>query len=134
MGQQNPPERSRPEEDYRHYRRHHHGGISAIGGGLIVMLAGLLLFLANRGVLSWDKWWQLLIIGIGAVLLADGLLRFHKGSGSEYRTGRLVTAVILIGVGIAFLVGSASWWPLVIIVAGAAVVVGGLLGKGQSRQ
>jgi hypothetical protein len=89
--------------------------------------------LANQGILAWDKWWQFLIIGIGVIFLIDSLIRYQKDSAREIRIGRLIAAIILIGVGIAFLVGNATWWPLIIILVGVAVIIGGLLRRGQNK-
>jgi hypothetical protein len=133
MENQKPAQSGQPEEDYRYGRRHHRGGISGIGAGVFLVLLGILLFLADRGILAWDKWWQFLILGIGIILLIDSLVRYQKDSAREFRIGRIVVAVILIGVGIAFLVGNATWWPLVIIVVGAAVIIGGLLRRDRDR-
>jgi asparagine N-glycosylation enzyme membrane subunit Stt3 len=126
-------EQSIPEEDYRHGRRHHHGGIFGIGGGVFLILLGTLLFLASQGILSWDKWWQFLIIGIGIILLVDSLIRYQKESAPDVRIGRLIAAIILIGAGVAFLLGNVVWWPLVIILIGVAIVVGGLLRRGWNK-
>jgi hypothetical protein len=133
MAEQKPEQSSQPEEDYRHGRRHHHGGISGIGVGVFLLLLGILLFLANQGILAWDKWWQFLIIGIGLILIVDSLIRYQRDSVREIRIGRLIAAIILIGVGIAFLVGNAAWWPLIIILVGVAIIVGGLLRRGRSK-
>ena len=133
METREPAQSSQPEETYRHIRRHHHGGISGIGAGVFLLLLGILLFLANQGTLAWDKWWQFLIIGIGIIFLIDSLIRYQKDSAREIRIGRLIAAIILIGVGIAFLVGNATWWPLVIILVGVAVIIGGLLRRGQNK-
>jgi uncharacterized membrane protein YhhN len=132
METREPAQSSQSEETYRHIRRHHHGGISGIGGGVFLLLLGVLLFLATQDILSWDKWWQFLVLGVGIILLADSLL-YRRGDVREFRIGRLITAIILIGVGIAFLVGNASWWPLVIILVGVAVIIGGLLRRGQNK-
>jgi hypothetical protein len=133
MAQQKQEQSGQPEEDYRHGRRHHHGGISGIGAGVFLLLLGILLFLANQGILAWDKWWQFLIIGLGIILLIDGLIRYQKDSAREIKIGRLIVAIILIGVGIAFLVGNATWWPLVIILVGVAVIIGGLLRRDRNK-
>ena len=133
MAQQKPEQSNQQEEDYRHGRRHHHGGISGIGAGVFLLLLGILLFLTNRGILSWDKWWQFLIIGIGIILLVDTLVRYQKDSAREIRIGGLIVAIVLIGVGVAFLVGNTAWWPLVIILLGVAIIVSGLLRRGRGK-
>ena len=133
MAQQKPEQSSQQEEDYRHGRRHHHGGISGIGTGVFLLLLGILLFLTNRGILSWDKWWQFLIIGIGIILLVDTLVQYQKDSAREIRIGGLIGAIIVIAVGVAFLVSNVAWWPLVIILLGVAIIVSGLLRRGRRK-
>ena len=130
MENQNTSQPAHSEVSYR--RRHYHGGLSGISGGVFLILLGVLLFLATQGTLSWDKWWQFLVIGIGVILLADSLL-YRRGNAGEFRSGRLIAGIILIGVGIAFLLGSVAWWPLIIIVVGVAVIIGGLLKRGQNK-
>jgi hypothetical protein len=131
--EQKPEQSGQPEENYRHGRRHYHNGISGIGGGVFLILLGTLLFLASQGILAWDKWWQFLIIGVGIILLVDSLIRYRRQSALEFRVGRLIAAIVLIGVGVAFLLGNVVWWPLVIILIGVAIIVGGLLRRGRNR-
>jgi hypothetical protein len=132
MEDKKPAESGQPEEDYR-FRRHYHRGISGISGGVFLILLGTLLYLATQGILAWDMWWQFLIIGIGVILLVDSLVRYQREKGLEFRLGRPVAGVILIGVGIVFLVGNVVWWPMVIILVGVFVIIGGLLRRGRNR-
>ena len=133
MENQKPAQSGQPEEIYRHSRRHHHSVTSGYVGGVFFILLGILLFLATQDILAWDKWWQYLIIGVGVILLVESLILYQRESALEFRIGRLIAAIILIGVGIAFLLGNVVWWPLVIIVVGVAVIIGGLLRRGRSK-
>jgi phosphatidylserine synthase len=133
MTQQKPESPDQPEGTYRHERRHHRDPVSAILAGVFLVLLGVLLFLANQGIVSWDKWWQYLIIGIGIILLIDSLIRYRTDSSRGLRIGRLVAAIILIGVGVAFLLGNVTWWPLVIIVVGVAIIIGALMRPRQNK-
>jgi hypothetical protein len=134
MENQDTPKTGHAEENYRYVRRHSHGALSGVGGGVFLVLLGVLLFLANQSILGWDRWWQFLIIGIGIIILIDTLIRYQRDKVLEFRVGRLIAAIILIGVGIAFLLGSVVWWPLVIILVGVAVIIGGLLRRGRNRE
>jgi asparagine N-glycosylation enzyme membrane subunit Stt3 len=133
MAQQKPEQSDQPEGNYRQSRRHHHDHIPAILGGVFLILLGVLLFLASQGILAWDKWWQYLIIGIGIILLIDSLIRYQKESSAGFRIGRLIAAIILIGIGVAFLLGNITWWPLVIIVVGVAIIIGALMRPRQNK-
>jgi hypothetical protein len=89
--------------------------------------------LATQDILAWDKWWQYLIIGVGVILLVESLVLYQRESALEFRIGRLIAAIILIGVGVAFLLGNLPWWPLVLIVIGVAIIVGRSLRGGRNR-
>jgi hypothetical protein len=133
MENQKHAQSGQPEEIYRHSRRHHHSVTSGYVGGVFFILLGILLFLAIQGILAWDKWWQYLIIGVGVILLVESLILYQRESALEFRIGRLIAAIILIGVGVAFLLGNLPWWPLVLIVIGVAIIVGRSLRGGQNR-
>ena len=133
MATQKPEHSEQSEEYYRHGRRHHRDRTSAVLGGISIILVGVLLFLASQGILSWDKWWQYLILGIGVLLLIDSVIRYPQEGSAGFRFGRLIAAVILIGVGAAFLLGAVAWWPLIIILVGVVVVVVALLRPRQNK-
>jgi hypothetical protein len=130
MAKQKPEQ---PEEYYRHNRRRHRDRISAVLGGVVIILVGVLLFLASQGILSWDTWWQYLILGIGIILLIDSVIRYPQEGSAGFRLGRLIAGIVLIGVGAAFLLGSVAWWPLIIVVVGVVVVVVALLRPRQNK-
>lgn len=133
MTQQKPEQSNQTEEPYWHGRRHHRDVISAILGGVFLILLGVLLFLATQGILSWDKWWQFLIIGLGIIFLIDSVIRYQKEGSRGFRFGRLIAGIVLIGVGVAFLLGNVFWWPLIIVVVGVAIIVGGLVRSRQNK-
>jgi hypothetical protein len=130
MAKQKPEQ---PEEYYRHSRRRHRDRISAVLGGVVIILVGVLLFLASQGILSWDTWWQYLILGIGIILLVDSVIRYPQEGSAGFRFGRLIAGIVLIGVGAAFLLGSVAWWPLIIVVVGVVVVIVALLRPRQNK-
>lgn len=133
MARQKPEQPEQRGEYYMHGRRHHRDRTSAVLGGVIIILVGVLLFLASWGILSWDTWWQYLILGIGIILLIDSVIRYPQQGSAGFRFGRLIAAIVLIGVGAAFLLGSVAWWPLIIVVVGVVVVVVALLRPRQNK-
>jgi|WetSurMetagenome_2_1015567.scaffolds.fasta_scaffold27255_3 hypothetical protein len=109
----------------RRYERHHHrtGGIL---GGLILLALGILLFLANQSIIGWDIWWQYFLVGLGAAFLIDCAVRYFWNHQS-FMQGRLIAGIILAGIGIAFLAGISMLWPIIIIIVGLVVLIGGLV-------
>ncbi len=126
--QPKPNEGPSSNEGDRWERRHHHRG-SGIVGALILIALGVLLFLANQNIISWDKWWQYFIVAIGAILLVDGAVTYSRSDERRGWPGRIIAGIVLIGVGIAFLIGESFVWPLVIIAAGVAILLSNFLKK-----
>ena len=114
-----------PDDNERRERRMRRRS-SGVFPGLILILLGVLLFLASQGILSWGSWWQYFLIGLGLIFLIDGVLRYQETS-PGYFTGRIITSVVLIGIGLMFIFGFSSWWPLILIAAGVVVLLTALL-------
>jgi len=125
MTEQRPDTSNTPSDSDRRYDRHHYRS-SGILGGLILLALGILLFLANQGVIGWDIWWQYFLVGLGAAFLIDCAVRYFQDHQSFLR-GRLIAGIILIGIGVVFLAGVTTLWPVIIIVVGLAVLLSGLL-------
>lgn len=107
---------------------------SAIGFGCILLILGVLLILANQGILSWDDWWKYLLLGIGIVFLGESVFQFIKGGTWGIRMGTVVPGLILTGISAMFLTGSDNWWPVIIIVVGVVVIGGAILRNVQKKQ
>ncbi len=134
MATQQPQEQKHDEStDWRRHRHHEHTS-HGILGGLIVITLGLLLFLANQGIIGWDIWWQYFLLGLGIVFLIDGGVRYLRGEPRAVLIGRLVPGLILMGIGITFLVGATAFWPVIIIAAGIAILISALVRRPKNPQ
>jgi hypothetical protein len=107
--------------------------------GLVLVALGLLFLAGNFGYHTWgvwDRWWPLLLIAIGVIMLyrhradqvlpVSSLTPIEPGAPAEAR--RFPTgAIILIGVGAAFLldewVGGNTFPAFVLIAIGVALVL-----------
>jgi hypothetical protein len=95
-------------------------------GGLALILIGVL-FLANQ--LSWisgDTWWKWLLIGLGAIMMTSWLVLNRKPEYRHWGRGRFIWGMALVVLGILFLAGFSQWWPIVLIGAGVAMILGGI--------
>ena len=101
---------------------------SGIMGGLVLLVLGVFLFLANQGVITWDRWWQYFIIGLGGVFIIDCIIRYIA-DGRFFFSGRLTAGLILIGVGIVFIYDVSVLWPVITIVVGLSVLLSGLFNR-----
>ncbi len=103
---------------------HRHHRTSGVSAGLTIILLGVLLFLENQRLLRSDQWWMYFLIGLGVIFLLDAALRHQQGAAVR---GRIIAGVIVGGLGVAFLFGWSNWWPLILIVVGVGIIVGGLV-------
>ena len=122
-------EKGRPAEHERHdekgekYRR---DPFSAIFLGLIILMVAALWFLRGEGILVSGEWWQWVMIGVGSILIIDRLIRYPSPVHRRPMLGRIIIGIILIGIGIAFIYGVETWWPLILVVVAIAFIVYGI--------
>ena len=111
----------RKMREARHNRPFH-----GLFGGLVLILLGVL-FLANQqSWISGNAWWQWLLIGLGGISIINGLVQYRAPEFHHSRRHKLVWGAVLIALGVIFLLGFSHWWPIVLIGAGIAVLLGSL--------
>ncbi len=107
-------------EEMRKNRRHFPHGL---GFGLTVLLLGVLFLLNQLGVVSGDRWWQSLLIGLGGICIINGVVHLVS-PGYRWRSyGLFVCGLVLAAVGTLFIVGLGQWWSLALIFAGLALLL-----------
>jgi hypothetical protein len=102
----------------------------AITGGLVLVLLGVLFYLAqtNYITITWSNWWEYFIIGLGFILIIQGLVRW--GSRGRMYTGSFIGGAVLIVVGAVFVSeANIELWPLILVVIGIAVVASAFTGR-----
>ena len=95
-------------------------------GGLILIWLGACFFMVTSGPWKWDSVWSYFLGGMGVIFLLEVSLRLLLPSFRRPIMGRLILAVVLIAIGFGGLVGLETWWPLVLVIIGLAMVVGSL--------
>jgi len=100
-----------------------------ITGGLILILLGILFLMSEMDKVSWTDWWAYFLVGLGAILLLEALLRAFSAEGRRSIGGRLVAGPILIVIGGAHVIGLEEWWPLVLIAVGIGVLISAFVKK-----
>lgn len=119
---------------------------SRLWWGVILLVAGLVFLLNNFGYFGWGRWWPLLLIAIGVAMLfsrsrapeqtAPPVTGSPPAAGTPEapvsqpaRRGFPMGAVILIGIGLAFLledvIGGNAFPALVLIAIGIAFLLRG---------
>jgi hypothetical protein len=97
--------------------------ISGVVFGLVVLALGVLLTLAAKNVISWDDWWKYFLIGIGVAFLIEVAVRRLNPAYRRPMFGRFVAGLVLICLGVAFVGGFGTWWPLIIVAIAVAILV-----------
>jgi hypothetical protein len=126
MTQQQPQEPYQPVETENPHGRRSRRAFSGIFPGLLLILLGVLFFLTTQGTLSWNRWWQYFLVGLGAIFLIEAIVRYATGSERGFSLGRIIAGLVLISVGASFLFNMVTWWPIILIVVGLVILVAAL--------
>jgi hypothetical protein len=132
------PEEKSWEEKY------HRDPLGSIIWALILIWVGVVFLLTNLGLLDdllhftvlipglgiLDKFigaWPIILIGMGALLLIEVLIRLLVPAYRRPVTGTLILAVVFIGLGLGDLINWNLLWPLILIALGLSFLMRGLL-------
>ncbi len=106
--------------------KHKHDPFSGIVGGLVLILLGVLFLLATLDYISWGNWWAYFLMGLGAILILDVVIRAQSPADRQQGTGKLIGGVVLIIIGSAHIFGMITWWPLILIAVGIILLISSL--------
>ena len=108
--------------------------LSAMVWAAILIWAGVVLLLGNVGVLddlrvgdSYVEPWSIGFIGAGVIVLVEVVIRLLVPAYRRVVGGTIVFAAVLLGVGLGEMVGWAVIGPVILIVLGVSVLLGGAL-------
>jgi hypothetical protein len=90
--------------------------------GLVLVLLGTLFLAHQQDWISGENWWEYLVIGLGSIFIISGLTRYW---GQDHHHGiywRFIVGAVLILVGVLSILSVSHWWPLVLILAGIALL------------
>ncbi len=95
--------------------------------GLVLVLLGVVLFLFTQDVLSGKEVGAYFLLGLGAILFIDVVVRYAQPGRRFFMGCRITTSLVLLAAGGAVLGGIGDWWPLIIILVGAGLLINTLL-------
>ncbi|MCL4436619.1 MAG: zinc ribbon domain-containing protein [Thaumarchaeota archaeon] len=108
----------------------------AVTGGLVLIWLGISFYLAQTRVISWSVWWAYFLTGLGVIIIVNGLIRY-----SEYRynpTGAFIGGAVMIVIGLTVLMGVRDFWqdfwPVILIIIGAVVIISGLTARSRAQR
>lgn len=108
-------------------KKHKHDPFSGLTGGLILILLGILFLLTTMDYLSWSNWWQYFLLGLGAIMILEALIRLIAPRAEKSVSGKLIGGSILLIIGASFVYGLVTWWPLILIGVGIIIIVSGFV-------
>ena len=118
-------EKGRPVEDGRHRdekgEKFHRDPLSGVFFGLIIILVGVLWLLNTQDHIT--GWWPWFLVGLGSIFILERLIRYITPAYRRPMFSRILIGVILICIGASFIFGLEAWWPLIVIVIGAAITI-----------
>jgi cation transport ATPase len=94
--------------------------------GLIVIAVGVLFLLASQDKIAWDDWWAYFLLALGCIFILEVLIRSVMPAYRRPIFGKLIAGIVLIAIGASNIYGVVSWWPLIIIGAGIAILLSAL--------
>jgi len=101
--------------------------ISAIFVGVLVIFLGIVFYFASKEMygISWENVWNYILMCVGGAFLLSALLHSIVPQYRRPIMGEALVGLILLTVGIVTIY-EIEWWPLVLIIVGALVIMYGL--------
>ncbi len=95
--------------------------------GLVLILLGVVLFLLTQDVLSYREVLAYFLLGLGAIFFIGVMARYAQPSRRSFMWCRITTSLVILSAGGAVLGGIGEWWPLIVILVGAGLLINTLL-------
>lgn len=101
--------------------------LSGVAWAFVLIFAGVVFLLQSAAPISWleeGSAWSIVLIGAGVIFGLEAVVRLLV---PEYRRpiqGLLIISAVLVVVGASNLFGWDNAWPLLIIAAGVAILIG----------
>ena len=132
-------ERRQEREERRRVRseRRRNDPIGAVIGALVLIWLGVVMLAAQNPEMlrlgpfsvTWVNWWAFFCVGVGALLILQGVLRVVTAFGRGI-VGSFVWGAVLLLVGLAGIfpgMNLEQFWPLALILLGLGLLVTNLL-------
>lgn len=128
-------EKNRREEQEKHDEKEEKStsrqdALSSMMFALLLIVAGLVLLAQTQGLISWDQFggfWNLIFLAIGVFNLLEAVLRLLLPTYRRPVGGQIVTGVIFLILGLGGIIGMEFSGAIILIVLGAAILIGGLV-------
>jgi len=108
------------------------GGMwGAVMGGLIVLWLGVTFLLHQYEYFSANQWWSIFLIGLGIIIILRGLIMYGQIKNWRASSGLMIGGAVVALIGFSSYIGWAEWWPMIIILIGAWVILSAVMNRGS---
>ncbi len=101
----------------------------ALIGGVLLIFLGVASYLSHYGYFGSGRWWALLLVALGIVLIAQDLYYIVKGA---RRGAGIIGGLILASIGYALYADISYWWPLILVAIGVGIIALAILDRSRS--
>ncbi len=145
QGREKEEEKQREKQDEKSWdEKWRRDPLGAITWALVLIWAGLVFLADNLGMLSQLRLrpavipgiafvglgaWPLILLGAGVLVLLEALARVLLPAYRRPVTGTVIWGVVLLGLGLSDFIGWNVIWPVILILAGAILLLRGVIGR-----
>jgi PAS domain S-box-containing protein len=115
-------EMRRLREDMRRRRKSPGPGMNYLFWGLMLILWGIIIALLKQDIIVTDQIWKVFLTGLGGIFLIQAVVFSTSPETRPMALGKFTPGIILTLVGLGMLFGLSSWWPVMMVGAGIAVI------------
>jgi hypothetical protein len=101
----------------------------ALIGGLVLIFLGLAFYLSYYGYFRSGRWWALILVALGIIIIIDDLYYFAKGA---RRGAGVIGGLILMTIGYALYADISHWWPLILVAIGIGIIASAMLARARN--
>jgi hypothetical protein len=91
--------------------------------GLTIIWLGVSFLLREHNFLYHSNWWTYFVFGLGIIFIAEAIVRMIRPEFKRPYLGKMIAGSILVALGASNIYGMQDWWPVILIVAGAAIIL-----------
>ncbi len=123
--QQEEKDHEKSEKDEKHTR----DPLSSVLWAIFLIMVGVILLAQQMGYFRFGDWgnvWQTFMAAAGVTLLLEAALRLILPAYRRPVLGTIIGGLILLSLGLGGILNWSITWPVILIVIGAAILLGGL--------
>jgi hypothetical protein len=123
-------EKNEKGEKHEKGEKNEKGGMGgALIGGIVLIFFGVASYLSYYGYFGTGRWWALLLVALGVILIVADLYYLAKGA---RRGGGIIGGLILVTIGYALYADISYWWPLILVAIGVGIIALAILDRSRS--